>query len=77
MALGRALTFHPPVLLLDEPPSALDDKTRGQMYDVIQRVRRHTGITALQVRHRVSEATGLADALFVLEDGHIDQTPVP
>ena len=77
VALGRALSFHPPVLLLDEPLSALDDETRSQMYDVIQRVRQHTGVTALHVTHSVSEATGLADTLFVFEDGVIQQRPIP
>ena len=77
VALGRALSFHPPILLLDEPLSALDDETRSQMYDVIQRVRQHTGVTALHVTHSVSEATGLADALFVFEDGVIQQRPIP
>jgi ABC-type sugar transport system ATPase subunit len=47
------------------------------MYDVIQRVRQHTGVTALHVTHSMSEATGLADALFVFEDGVIQQRPIP
>ena len=76
VALGRALSFHPPVLLMDEPLSALDDETRSQMYDVIQRVRRHTGVTALHVTHNVSEAAGLADALFAFEDGVIQERPL-
>ncbi|MCH2114925.1 MAG: ABC transporter ATP-binding protein [Pirellulales bacterium] len=76
VALGRALSFHPPVLLMDEPLSALDDETRSQMYDVIQRVRRHTGVTALHVTHNVSEAAGLADVLFAFEDGVIQERPL-
>ena len=45
VALGRALSFHPDTLLLDEPLSALDDQTRGQMYALLKDVCRETGVT--------------------------------
>jgi len=39
VALGRALSFRPPVLCLDEPLSALDEETRGQMCDLLAEVK--------------------------------------
>lgn len=71
VALGRALSFEPEVLLLDEPLSALDDATREQMYDVIARVHEHAGTTALHVTHNRAEAEVLSDCILTLSDGSI------
>ena len=74
VAFGRALSFEPAVLLLDEPLSALDDETRHQMYDVIRRVRQHTGVTTLHVTHNQQETAELADVVFEMEDGRVSET---
>lgn len=71
VALGRALSFHPPVLLLDEPLSALDDATRGEMYDLLRRIRDRTGVTTLHVTHSHEEAQALGDCLLRLDDGGV------
>jgi ABC-type sugar transport system ATPase subunit len=71
VALGRALAFGPPVLLLDEPLGALDDETRDQMIDLLRSVRRQTGVTALHVTHSRREAERLADRLLQLEGGRV------
>jgi ABC-type sugar transport system ATPase subunit len=69
VALGRALAFHPRVLLLDEPLSALDEDTRGDMVELLRQVQRRTGVTTLHVTHSLTEARRLADRLFVLVGG--------
>ena len=71
VALGRALSFEPKVLLMDEPLSALDDETRCQMYEVIRRVRGHTGVTTLHVTHNRQEAAELGDVIFRMEGGTV------
>jgi molybdate/tungstate transport system ATP-binding protein len=71
VALGRALAFSPPVLLLDEPLSALDEDTRDALAALLQAVQRRTGVTTLHVTHSLSEARKLADRLFVIEQGAI------
>lgn len=73
VALGRALSFRPRVLLLDEPLSALDDETRQEMYALLRSVQRQTGVTALHVTHNLSEAKALADRLLVLKGGAIHE----
>jgi ABC-type sulfate/molybdate transport systems ATPase subunit len=74
VALGRALSARPQVLLLDEPLSALDDETREEMCALLVSVRRHTGVTTLHITHNAGEALRLADRLFRLRDGRIEET---
>jgi molybdate/tungstate transport system ATP-binding protein len=75
VALGRALSFRPRVLCLDEPLSALDDETRQQMCRLLDDVRRRTGVTTLHITHNVHEAETLADCLFRLQDGRVETLP--
>lgn len=71
VSLGRALSFQPSILLLDEPLSALDDETREQMYDVFRRVRQFTNVTALHVTHNRAEANALGDMILTLRNGSV------
>ena len=71
VALGRALSFRPKTLCLDEPLSALDDATRGQMYELLSHVRKQTGVTTLHVTHSLEEAKHLADHIFRIEKGQV------
>jgi len=72
VALGRALSAHPSVLLLDEPLSALDEATRHEMHELLAMVRRRTGVTTLHVTHSEAEAAKLADRLLLLKNGVIE-----
>jgi ABC-type sugar transport system ATPase subunit len=67
-----ALAFHPPVLCLDEPLSALDDQTRGEIVAVLTEIRNRTGISILHITHNRSEAERLADRILHLRDGRLE-----
>jgi len=71
VSLGRALSHHPSILCLDEPLSALDDETHGEMCELLTSVRERTGVTTLHVTHRRQEVERLADRLLVIEDGKV------
>lgn len=71
VALGRALSFRPQVLCLDEPLSALDSETRKQMCGVLEEISRKEQVTTLHVTHNPDEAHRMADCLFELVDGKI------
>ncbi len=71
VAIGRALSFRPNTLLLDEPLSALDDETREQMYGLLKHVQHETGVTTLHVTHHTHDVENLADLVFRIEDGKL------
>ena len=71
VALARTLLRDRPVLLLDEPFSALDDSTRSTMRDLVRGLtERHRWITIL-VSHHVDDIEALATRRYHLEDGHL------
>lgn len=77
VALARALAGSPSLLLLDEPLSALDARTR---LEVQTELRRHLTAFAgpcLLVTHDPLEALILADRLLVLENGRVVQDGTP
>lgn len=69
VALGRALSFYPRVICLDEPLSALDEKTKEEMYQLLLKLKLELNITALHISHSKSEAVKLADKVLVVEEG--------
>lgn len=71
VALGRALSFDPPVLVLDEPLSALDEGTRDEIQALLRTVARETRVTTLHITHSRAEATALATRHLVLENGRM------
>jgi ABC-type sugar transport system ATPase subunit len=69
VALGRALSFRPKYLLLDEPLSSLDEDTRGSLIGLLNGLRKAGDVTVLHVTHSTAEAGLLADVWFRLEGG--------
>jgi sulfonate transport system ATP-binding protein len=69
VALARALASSPQFLALDEPLGALDALTRIEMQDLVERVWRQQGFTAVLVTHDVTEAIVLGDRVVLIEDG--------
>lgn len=71
IGLARALAADPPVLLMDEPFSALDPGIRRGLQVALRRIHAETGKTILFVTHDVEEALLLADELAVMQDGRL------
>jgi NitT/TauT family transport system ATP-binding protein len=65
VAVARALTMRPKVLLMDEPFAALDVQTRARMQDFLLDVWRDSGASTLFVTHHIDEAVALADRVVV------------
>jgi osmoprotectant transport system ATP-binding protein len=76
--VARALAVDPPVLLMDEPFSAVDPVVRGQLQDEFLRLQREVGTTVLFVTHDIEEAVRLGDRVAVLsQGGHLEQMDTP
>jgi putative spermidine/putrescine transport system ATP-binding protein len=73
VALARALVYDPPVLLMDEPLSALDKKLREEIQVEIRRIHQETGVTILYVTHDQEEALRLSDRIAIFNRGRIEQ----
>ncbi len=77
VAIARALARRPEVLLLDEPFSAVDPRTRRQLHLQILELRAHLRMPVVLVTHDLEDARALADRVLVIEDGRVLQTGTP
>jgi NitT/TauT family transport system ATP-binding protein len=66
VAIARALAYQPSILLMDEPFASVDAQTRGDLEDLVLRVRDEFGITILFVTHDIDESVYLSDRIVVL-----------
>jgi len=73
VALARALILKPEVLLLDEPLSALDSRTRERMRSELSRVRKITGTTIIQITHHFDDVYAIAARIAIMRAGRIVQ----
>ncbi len=73
VALGRALSFKPRVLLMDEPLSGLDETARRDLQAVLVQLKQETEITVIHVTHHAPEALALADRIVRLEQGQLEK----
>ena len=77
VALARALVAQPPVLLLDEPLSALDKNLREQMQDELRSLHQHVGSTFVFVTHDQTEALSLSSRIAIFNHGRLQQIGTP
>jgi ABC-type Fe3+/spermidine/putrescine transport system ATPase subunit len=73
VAVARSLAIRPSVLLMDEPLSNLDAKTRIQLRTQLREIQRDTGTTIVYVTHDQEEALALGDRIAVMKDGSLEQ----
>ena len=66
VAIARALAYQPSILLMDEPFASVDAQTRGDLEDLVLRVRDEFAVTILFVTHDIDESVYLSDRVVVL-----------
>jgi len=69
VALARAIVRRPHLLLLDEPVSALDEKTHIEICSLLKRIHHEYGHTTIHICHNLREAKNLGDRTAVMNAG--------
>lgn len=76
VAIARALAMDPEVMLFDEPTSALDPEMVGEVLKVMQDLAQR-GMTMVVVTHEMGFAKSVADEIWFMADGYIQEKTSP
>jgi cobalt/nickel transport system ATP-binding protein len=71
VALAGALVMEPDLIILDEPFTGLDPKSRADLIQILNRLNQERGITVVMTLHEVELASGVTDILYLMH-GHGD-----
>ncbi len=77
IAIARALASSPPLLLLDEPFSNLDESLKRKVRLEIKTIFKQSNTTAIFVTHDVNDALAVADRIAVIKEGELQQLDTP
>ena len=77
LELAQALVCGPRLLILDEPTIGLDPIGRSDVWERLQALRRHSGVTILVTTHYMDEADRLCDRLALMHRGTIRAVGTP
>jgi ABC-type cobalamin/Fe3+-siderophores transport system ATPase subunit len=69
VAIARALAQEPEILLLDEPATGLDRRSRTAIMGLVQSIHRAAGLTTLMVTHVHRDAAALCDRVVLMKEG--------
>ena len=70
IAIARALSTEPKLLILDEPTSSLSEKESERLFTTLEKLRA-TGVSIVYVSHRLHEVKRIADRVAVIRDGKL------
>ena len=77
VGVARAFAADPDIILMDEPFSALDPVTRGELQNEIVKLQKQFGKTIVFVTHDMDEAIKMADRICIIQNGKIAQFDKP
>ena len=77
VGLARALALDAPILLMDEPFSALDPLIRGDLQDELLQLQQAVHKTVVFITHDLNEAVKVGDRVAIMRDGMIAQVGAP
>jgi len=73
MAIAKALSTRPKILVLDEPTRGIDVGSKKEIYDLIKKLSKE-GVSVIVVSSELQEIIGLCDRAIVIREGDIVKT---
>jgi len=73
VALARSLIRKKPILLLDEPFSGLDLKTRTKMLDLVKEISRKRKLYTIMVTHEINDCKLIANKVYKVQNGKLEK----
>ena len=77
VAIARALLSQPQLLLLDEPTTGLDPRSKRDVQAVVREMRENDGTTILLTTHDMAEAENLCDRIAIMSSGRVIALDTP
>lgn len=71
VALARALSFHPQLLLLDEPTANIDPATTGEIEKMLLAINQREQTTIVLITHNLAQARRVCNRCLFLKDGEL------
>ncbi len=76
VVIAIALSGDPKLLMLDEPTTALDPKTRVVIIELLKRLQKREGFKILFVTHDMHSAAALCDEICVIKEGKVQEAGI-
>lgn len=77
VSIARILVLSPDIMLLDEPFSALDPRTKQDFQSELKKLHREFNTTTIHITHDFNEAFALADRICIMNKGEVIQVGTP
>jgi tungstate transport system ATP-binding protein len=71
LGIARAIVLEPAVLFLDEPTAFVDEKSKSQIEEIIQKIRREGNSLVVITTHNRTQAERLSDTVLLMNEGRI------
>ena len=71
IAIARAISLEPELVICDEPVSSLDTSTQAQILDLLRRVQKQKAVSYLFISHNKRVVRAMSDRVLVMEDGKV------
>lgn len=69
--ISRALMGNPELIILDEPSTGVDYKAQGEIYSILKKINKESGINIICIEHNISLASKYSSHILKIDDGRV------